>query len=54
MGFPTYPVPEFLRGIWTPIYYGAWLTKKANEARRHDIARKSPFAARYSQKEYGI
>jgi hypothetical protein len=52
MGFPTYPLPEFLKGVWTKLYYGRWLSRKANEARRHDHERKSPFAARYSQKEY--
>jgi hypothetical protein len=52
MGFPTYPLPEFLQGVWTRLYYGAWLTRKANEARRHDHERKSPFAVNHSQKEY--
>jgi hypothetical protein len=52
MGFPKYPLPDFLNGVWTRLYYGTWLTRKANEARRHDLERKSPFAARYSQKEY--
>jgi hypothetical protein len=52
MGFPTYPLPEFLKSTWTPLYYGGWLTRKANEARRHDHERKSPFAVNHSQKEY--
>jgi hypothetical protein len=52
MGFPTYPVPDFLKATFTQIEFGRWLTRKANEARRHDIERKSPFAARYSQKDY--
>jgi hypothetical protein len=52
MGFPTYSVPEFLKSIWTPLEYGRWLTRKANEARRHDLARKSDFAADHSQKDY--
>jgi hypothetical protein len=52
MGFPTYPLPEYLKGIWTALYYGRWLTRKANEARRHDLERKSPFPAIHSQKDY--
>jgi hypothetical protein len=51
MGFPTYPLPEFLKSTLTPLEYGAWLTRKANETLRHDKARKSVFKRAYTQKE---